>query len=183
MRRKDFPFTRHSSSLSRTKSTSLNLSLWHSALHHNVEASLTSLGKHNLLTVYSDSQERLSFLTVVATKVNNPNSQDAYVYATVAVATVKLELKDLDGARKELDKAEKILDSFDSVETIVHAAFYRVNAQYYQVRTLVVKVEYSLTLCSPNLTSHRTTRMHSFTLLVSTSMTLLLPNEGVGHMI
>lgn len=82
----------------------------------------------------TDSQERLSFLTAVAKKVNSPNSQDAYVYATVAVATVKLELKDLDGARKELDKAEKILDSFDSVETIVHAAFYRVNAEYYQVR-------------------------------------------------
>ena len=69
-----------------------------------------------------------------ANKVNNPNSQDAHVYATVAVATVKLELNDLLGARKELDKAEKILDSFDSVETIVHAAFYRVNAQYFQVR-------------------------------------------------
>jgi len=79
-----------------------------------------------------DSQERLTFLTAVANKVNNPNSQDAYVYATVAVATVKLELKDLDGARKDLDKSEKILDSFDSVETIVHAAFYRVNAEYYQ---------------------------------------------------
>lgn len=152
-------------------------------LLHNVEASLTPLRRHSLLIVYSDSQERLSFLTVVATKVNNPNSQDAYVYATVAVATVKLELKDLDGARKELDKAENILDSFDSVETIVHAAFYRVNAEYYQVRTLVVKVEHPLTLCSPNLTSRRTTGMHSFTLLVSTSMTLLLPSEGVGPMI
>ncbi|KAN0101909.1 PCI domain containing protein [Hyaloscypha variabilis] len=79
-----------------------------------------------------DSQERLSFLEAVAKKVNNPNSQDAYVYATVAVATVKLELKDLEGARKDLDKSEKILDGFDSVETIVHAAFYRVNAEYYQ---------------------------------------------------
>lgn len=69
----------------------------------------------------------------MANKVNNPNSQDAYVYATVAVATVKLELKDVQGARKELDKAEQILDSFDSVENIVHAAFYRVNAEYYQV--------------------------------------------------
>ena len=65
--------------------------------------------------------------------MNKPDSQDAYVYATVAVATVKLELKDTNGARKELDKAEKILDHFDSVETIVHAAFYRVNAEYYQV--------------------------------------------------
>ena len=81
----------------------------------------------------ADSQERLSFLTAVATKVNNPSSQDAYVYATVAVATVKLELNDLEGARKDLEKSEKILDGFDSVETIVHAAFYRVNAEYYQV--------------------------------------------------
>ncbi|KAH7395693.1 hypothetical protein BKA64DRAFT_601565 [Cadophora sp. MPI-SDFR-AT-0126] len=79
-----------------------------------------------------DSEERLAFLTAAANKVNNPNSQDAYVYATVAVATVKLELKDLEGARKDLDKSEKILDNFDSVETIVHAAFYRVNAEYYQ---------------------------------------------------
>ncbi|KAF4632665.1 hypothetical protein G7Y89_g5465 [Cudoniella acicularis] len=79
-----------------------------------------------------DSQERLSFLESVAKKVDNPSSQDAYVYASVAVATVNLELKDLAGARKDLDKSEKILDGFDSVETIVHAAFYRVNAEYYQ---------------------------------------------------
>ncbi|KAF7943206.1 hypothetical protein EAE96_011142 [Botrytis aclada] len=79
-----------------------------------------------------DGSERLSFLEAIAKKVDNPNSQDAYVYATVAVATVKLELQDQDGARKDLDKSEKILDGFDSVETIVHAAFYRVNAEYYQ---------------------------------------------------
>lgn len=80
-----------------------------------------------------DSQERLSFLNSVAAKVNDPKSQDAYVYAIVAVATVKLELQDLSGSRADLDNAEKILDHFDSVETIVHAAFYRVNADYYQV--------------------------------------------------
>ena len=44
----------------------------------------------------------------MANKVNNPNSQDAYVYATVAVATVKLELKDLEGARKDLEMAAKL---------------------------------------------------------------------------
>ncbi|CZR57522.1 related to 26S proteasome regulatory particle chain RPN9 [Phialocephala subalpina] len=82
----------------------------------------------------STSEERLSFLTALAKKVDNPNSQDAYVYATVAVATVKLELDDKDGARKDLDKAEKILDGFDSVETIVHAAFYRVNAEFYHAK-------------------------------------------------
>lgn len=82
----------------------------------------------------TDSQERLSFLTAAANKVNHPNSQDAYVYAIVAVATVKLQLKDLEGARKDLDQSEKILDGFDSVETSVHAAFYRASAEYYQVR-------------------------------------------------
>jgi len=92
------------------------------------------------LICFADSEERLAFLTAAANKVNNPNSQDAYVYATVAVATVKLELKDLEGARKDLDKSETILDNFDSVETIVHAAFYRVNAEYYQVRLVVGKV-------------------------------------------
>ena len=80
-------------------------------------------------------------MTAVANKVNNPNSQDAYVYATVAVARVKLELKDSEGARKELEKSEKVLDGFDSVETIVHAAFYRTNAEYYQVGYLQEHIE------------------------------------------
>lgn len=77
-------------------------------------------------------------------KVNDKKSQDAYVYAIVAVATVKLELKDLIGARAELDKAEKILDFFDSVETIVHAAFYRANADYYQVSLDILSDETSM---------------------------------------
>lgn len=79
-----------------------------------------------------DSQERLEFLSSVATKVDNPNSQDAFVYATVAVATVKLELRDFESAKKDLVKSEKILDNFDSVETIVHATFYKANADYHQ---------------------------------------------------
>lgn len=67
-------------------------------------------------------------------KVDNENSQDAKVYASVAVARVKLSLNDLDAARTDLDEAERILDSFDSVETIVHASFYDASASYYQVR-------------------------------------------------
>ena len=74
-------------------------------------------------------------MTTLASKVNKPASQDAYVYATVAVASVKLRMHDFDGTRKQLDEAERILDSFDSVETVVHASFYRVNADYYQVRS------------------------------------------------
>ncbi|KAL2139862.1 hypothetical protein VTI28DRAFT_4625 [Corynascus sepedonium] len=81
-----------------------------------------------------DNQERLSFMEAVAKKVDNEDSQDALVFATIAVARVKLDLSDLDGARKDLDKAERVLDSFDSVETIVHAAFYGANADYYQAK-------------------------------------------------
>lgn len=81
-----------------------------------------------------NNEERLAFLTALSNKVNNPNSQDAYVYATVYVAHQRLVLDDGDNARKELDKAEKILDTFDSVESVVHASFYRVNAEYYQAK-------------------------------------------------
>lgn len=73
-------------------------------------------------------------MEAAAKKVDNEDSQDAFVFATVAVARVKLDLGDLDGARQALDKAQTILDSFDSVETIVHAAFYRANADYYQAK-------------------------------------------------
>lgn len=82
-------------------------------------------------SIVADS-ERLTFLTELARKVNKPSSQDAYVYALVAAAEVKLRLQDLDGARQDLDTAETILDTFDSVETEVHATFYRINATYYQ---------------------------------------------------
>ncbi|KAI4290621.1 MAG: hypothetical protein L6R35_000119 [Caloplaca aegaea] len=82
----------------------------------------------------SDDQERLSFLGDLATKVNKPVSQDAYVYALAAVADVKLRVQDFAGARKDLDTAESILDNFDSVETEVHAAFYRTNAGHYQAK-------------------------------------------------
>ena len=56
------------------------------------------------------------------------------MFATIAVARVRLDLKDFDGARKDLDKAERILDTFDSVETMVHAAFYDTNASYYSAK-------------------------------------------------
>ncbi|TKA70647.1 hypothetical protein B0A49_01969 [Cryomyces minteri] len=81
-----------------------------------------------------DDQERLTFLSTLAEEVNKPASQDAFVYATVAVASVKLRLGDHDGARKDLDLAESVLDSFDSVETVVHASFYRANADYYHAK-------------------------------------------------
>lgn len=73
-------------------------------------------------------------MEAVAKKVDRDESQDALVFATIAVARVRLDLEDLDGARKDLDRAEKVLEGFDSVETIVHAAFYGANADYYQAK-------------------------------------------------
>ncbi|TWU78066.1 26S proteasome regulatory subunit [Metarhizium rileyi] len=83
-------------------------------------------------TQCKDDQERLSFLLSVVKKVDNDASQDALVFASVAVSRVKLNLNRLDDARRDLDAAEKILDTFDSVEAVVHAAFYDANASYYQ---------------------------------------------------
>lgn len=65
--------------------------------------------------------------------MDTEDSQDALVFASVAVARVKLSLGELDDAKRDLDAAEKLLDSFDSVEAVVHAAFYDASASYYQV--------------------------------------------------
>ncbi|MBZ6375812.1 MAG: hypothetical protein LBE67_12645 [Kocuria palustris] len=83
-----------------------------------------------------DDQERLAFLTSLASKTDTPDTQDAYVYALADVANVKLSLKDLDGAQTDLATCQRVLDTFDSVETVVHASFYKVNADYYHVRDL-----------------------------------------------
>jgi 26S proteasome regulatory subunit N9 len=135
------------------------------------------------LLIFADSQERLSFLTGVAKKVNNLNSQDAYVYATVAVAKVKLELGDTDGSRKDLDKAEKILDGFDSVETIVHAAFYRANSEYFKVGIISISSRAVTNINSQNLSSPPIIETPSFTLPVLTWTQSLLRSARAGLMI
>jgi len=73
------------------------------------------------------------FVKALADKVNTPASQDAYVFATVEVASIQLSLDNQKDSRKNLDECEKILEGFDSVETVVHAAFYKANAAYYKV--------------------------------------------------
>ncbi|KZM23356.1 hypothetical protein ST47_g5467 [Ascochyta rabiei] len=80
----------------------------------------------------TDDKERLKFVNDLAESVNKPASQDAYVYATVAAASIQLRLRDEEGAKKKLDECEQILDNFDSVETVVHASFYRASAEYYK---------------------------------------------------
>jgi 26S proteasome regulatory subunit N9 len=85
----------------------------------------------NLLN--SDTTEALEFTTGLAEKVNTPATQDAYVYALVEAASLKLALGQGDAVRKDLDAANKILDTFDSIDTVIHAAFYRVSADFYSV--------------------------------------------------
>lgn len=86
-----------------------------------------------MLTSPQDNDKRLAFLSELANRVDKPASQEAFVYAQVAVASVKLQKQDIEGAQKDLSQCEAILDTFDSVETSVHAAFYRVYGDYYQV--------------------------------------------------
>ncbi|KAH7378792.1 hypothetical protein BKA66DRAFT_421179 [Pyrenochaeta sp. MPI-SDFR-AT-0127] len=92
---------------------------------------LVTLGL-NAASQYKDDKERLTFVDNLAKSVNKPASQDAYVYATVAAASIQLRLRDEEGAKKKLEECEQILESFDSVETVVHASFYRASAEYYK---------------------------------------------------
>jgi 26S proteasome regulatory subunit N9 len=80
----------------------------------------------------ADDKERLTFVNGLAKSVNKPASQDAYVYATVAAASIQLRLRDEEGAKKKLEECEQILEGFDSVETVVHASFYKASAEYYK---------------------------------------------------
>ena len=82
----------------------------------------------------TDDTERLTFLTTLASRVDKPSSQDAYVFALTSAASIRLTLGQTTQSRTDLDKCETILDTFDSVETVVHASFYRVSAAYYQTQ-------------------------------------------------
>ena len=81
----------------------------------------------------ADNNEALQFMTSIVEKVDTLATQDAYVYALVETASIKLLLGDGETVRKDLDTANKILDNFDSIDNVIHAAFYRVNADYFSV--------------------------------------------------
>jgi 26S proteasome regulatory subunit N9 len=89
----------------------------------------------NELTRMADTNEALEFMTGIAEKVNTLATQDAYVYALVETASIKLLLGNGETVRKDLDAAIKILDTFDSIDNVIHAAFYRVNADYFSVQS------------------------------------------------
>jgi hypothetical protein len=80
-----------------------------------------------------DTNEALTFMTSLAERVSTPATQDAYVYALVEAAALKLILGETDAVRKDLDAAAQILDTFDSVDPVIHAAYYRLSADYYSV--------------------------------------------------
>jgi 26S proteasome regulatory subunit N9 len=90
-----------------------------------------------------DINEKFEFMTSIVEKVNTPATQEAYVYAVVETASLKLLLGELEGVRKDLDAASKILDTFDSIDTIIHASFYRVNSEYYSVNSFLIELMYS----------------------------------------
>ena len=82
-----------------------------------------------------DTAEALQFMTALTETVKTDATQDAYVYALVECAALKLATGQADTVRKDLDAANKILDTFDSVDPVIHAAFYRVSADYYSVHS------------------------------------------------
>lgn len=107
-----------------------------------ITSKLSEMSFRSFAKIIQDNRERLEFLQTVVKKVDTEDSEDALVFASVAVAQVKLSLNELEEARKDLDTAEKILDSLDSVEVIVHAAFYDANASYYQASNSLQRVSH-----------------------------------------
>src|SRR6202035_915314 len=114
-----------------------------------------------------DTAEALEFTSTLVEKVNTPATQDAYVYALVEAASLKLLLGQGESVRKDLDGAAKILDTFDSVDPVIHAAYYRVNADYYSVILSLM----TLTSRARSII-HSTTIMLFFTSLVSLNLPL-----------
>ena len=67
----------------------------------------------SVLLIYPDDKERLTFVDNLAKSVNKPASQDAYVYATVAGASIQLRLRDEEGAKKIFKLIDALEDSDD----------------------------------------------------------------------
>ncbi|KAK9454777.1 hypothetical protein V1511DRAFT_500945 [Dipodascopsis uninucleata] len=82
----------------------------------------------------TDRSEALDFLENLAEKVNTASTKEAYVFAKINAARVKLQLDRLDSARETMDLAGEILDKFDSVDLIINASYYSVNADYYKAK-------------------------------------------------
>ncbi|GAA97254.1 uncharacterized protein L969DRAFT_84311 [Mixia osmundae IAM 14324] len=83
---------------------------------------------------YKDAAKALDFLSGIVSLVNKPDSQEAFVLATMEAAQMKLILGDLQGTQEAMSSSEKILDTFNSVNPGVHASFYRVSGDYHKAK-------------------------------------------------
>ncbi|KAI8579184.1 hypothetical protein K450DRAFT_243163 [Umbelopsis ramanniana AG] len=81
---------------------------------------------------FTELQDSVNFLSEIITKVDTPETKDAYVYAVMEAAYFKLLMGQTEETKKAIDECEKILDQFDSVETVIYASFYRVSAEYFK---------------------------------------------------
>jgi 26S proteasome regulatory subunit N9 len=98
--------------------------------------SLNRRGRMRPLTVgaRSDPKEALAFLSSLAERVDTPQTQEAFVLASMEAAHFKLLLGDVAGTKETMSRCEKILDRFDAVEPGVHASFYRVSGDLYKAK-------------------------------------------------
>ncbi|KAI5478256.1 hypothetical protein MNV49_005321 [Pseudohyphozyma bogoriensis] len=83
---------------------------------------------------FTDGTQGLNFLTALVSKLDTPNTREAFVLATMESAHFKLLLGDGEGTKEAMDACEKILDGLDSVDLVVHASFYRVSGDYYKAK-------------------------------------------------
>ncbi|KAJ2959642.1 hypothetical protein NQZ79_g4915 [Umbelopsis isabellina] len=81
---------------------------------------------------FTELQDSVSFLSDIITKVDTPETKDAYVYAVMETAYFRLLMGQSEETKKGIDECEKILDQFDSVETVIYASFYRVSSEYFK---------------------------------------------------
>ncbi|KAJ1801590.1 26S proteasome regulatory subunit [Coemansia sp. RSA 2399] len=78
--------------------------------------------------------EAAEFMTKIAKDVDTPETQEAYVLASLESAHFKLLLNDLDSTRDILDLCQKKIESFTLVDPVIYASFYRVCADYYKAK-------------------------------------------------
>ncbi|ORY57988.1 hypothetical protein BCR35DRAFT_309515 [Leucosporidium creatinivorum] len=83
---------------------------------------------------FQEGTDGREFLAALTEKVDGPNTQEAFVLATMELAHFKLLLGENDATKESMDKCEKILDMMDSVDLAVHASFYRVSGDYFKAR-------------------------------------------------
>jgi 26S proteasome regulatory subunit N9 len=78
-----------------------------------------------------DSDEALTFLSDLASQVDNPENRDAFLFVQIELARVKICLEDLVGAKEQLDYASDNMNAFESIDEI-NALYYLAWAEYYK---------------------------------------------------